>query len=64
MQHLHLNFWWGQRFPVVGFELVEFIKLQANVLNRQLEHVPETCQVLGDGSWVRIWVLNDKITDA
>lgn len=57
---LHLNFWWGQRFPVVGFELVEFIKLQANVLDRQLEHVPETCQVLGDGPWVCIWVLMHK----
>lgn len=58
--HLHLNFWWSQRFPVVGFELVEFIKLQANVLDRQLEHVPETCQVLRDGPWVCIWVLIHK----
>lgn len=58
--HLHLNFWRGQRFPVVGFELVEFIKLQANVLDRQLEHVPETCQVLRDGPWVCIWVLIHK----
>lgn len=57
---LHLNFWWGQRFPVVGFELVEFIKLQADVLDRQLEHVPETCQVLGDGPRVCIWVLRHK----
>lgn len=57
---LYLNFGWGQRFPVVGFELVQFIKLQANVLDRQLEHVPETCQVLGDGSWVCIWVLIHK----
>ncbi len=57
---LHLNFWWGQRFPVVGFELVEFVKLQANVLDRQLEHVPETCQVLGDGPRVCVWVLIHK----
>lgn len=56
----HLNFWGGQRFPVVGFELVEFIKLQANVLDRQLEHVPETCEVLGDGPRVCVWVLIHK----
>lgn len=53
----HLNFWGGQRFPVVGFELVEFVKLQANVLDGQLEHVPETRQILGDGSRVCIWIL-------
>lgn len=56
----HLDFWWGQRFPVVGFELVEFVKLQADVLNRQLEHVPETRQVLGDGPGVRVGVLTRR----
>lgn len=30
---LHLNLWGCQRFPVVGFELVEFIKLQANIFD-------------------------------
>ena len=30
---LNLNFWRGQRFPVVGLELVEFIKLQADVFD-------------------------------
>lgn len=58
--HLHLNFWWDQRFPVIGLELVELVKLQADVLNGQLEHVPEPCQVLGDGPWVGIWVLMDR----
>lgn len=56
-RRLHLNFWWGQRFPVVGLELVEFVKLQADVLDGQLEHVPEAGQVLGDGPRVRVWVL-------
>ena len=58
--HLHLNFWWAQRFPVVGFELVEFVKLQTYVLDGQLEHVPETCQVLGDRPRVCVWVLMHK----
>lgn len=58
--HLHLNFWWGQRLPVVGFKLVEFIKLEADVFDGQLEHVPETRQVLGDGPWVCIRVLIHK----
>lgn len=57
---LHLNFWWGQRFPVVGLELVELVKLQADVLDGQLEHVPEACQVLGDGPRVRLWVLTQQ----
>lgn len=57
---LHLNLRGSQRFPVVGFELVEFIKLQADVLDGQLEHVPETRQVLGDGPRVCVRVLKHK----
>lgn len=57
---LHLNIWGCQRFPVVGFQLVELIKLQANIFDWQLEHIPETCQVLGDGPWVCIGVLKHK----
>lgn len=57
---LHLNFWWGKRFPVVGLELVEFVELQADVLDGQLEHVPEPCQVLGDRPWVCVWVLMQR----
>lgn len=58
---MHLNFWGGQRFPVVRFELVEFIKLQADVLDGQLEHVPETREVLGDGPRVCVRVLRYNI---
>lgn len=42
---------------MVGLELVQFVKLQADVLDGQLEHVPEARQVLGDGPWVCVGVL-------
>ncbi|TNN42327.1 hypothetical protein EYF80_047498 [Liparis tanakae] len=35
-----------QGSPAVGSELVELIKLEAYVLDRQLEHIPKTSQVL------------------
>lgn len=43
--------------PVVGFELVQLIKLQADILNGELEHIPEPCEILSHRPWVSVWVL-------
>lgn len=46
------------RLPVVGFEVVELIKLETDVLDGELKQVPETSQVLGTGPWVGTHILN------
>lgn len=56
--HAHLPLLGGlHQLPAVGLEVVEFIKLHADVLDGQLQQVPEPCQVLGCGVWVGIRVL-------
>lgn len=44
--------------PVVGFEVVELIELETDVLDGELQQVPETSQVLGTGPWVGTHILN------
>ena len=54
-----------RELPVVDFELVELIKLQADVLYGELEQVPEASQVLSRGTRVGIHVLrggNKEVT--
>ena len=59
--HAHLPLLGGlHQLPAVGLEVVEFIKLHADVLDGQLEQVPEPCQVLGSWTWVGIRVLWDR----
>lgn len=55
----YLSFRWINQSPVVGSELVKLIKLEADVLNWQLEHIPETRKVRGYGMRVRIGVLQE-----
>lgn len=45
------------QLPAVGLEVVELIELHADVLNGQLQQVPEPCQVLGCRTGVGIRVL-------
>lgn len=59
-QRRHLDLRRRQRLPVVGFELVQLVELEADVLDGQLQHVPEARQVLGDGPGVRVHVLPSK----
>lgn len=47
-----------QRSPVVCSELVELIKLEADVLDGELKHVPETSEVGGHGTRVGIGILS------
>lgn len=58
----YLSLRWIHRSPVVGSELVKLIKLEADVLNGQLQHVPETSQVRGHRARVRVWVLQEDGT--
>lgn len=58
VQKGHLDLQGRQRLPVVRFELVQLVKLEADILDGQLQHVPEASQVLGDGSRMRVGVLN------
>lgn len=44
--------------PVVRFEVVELIELETDVLNGELQQVPETSQVLGTGPWVGTHILD------
>lgn len=55
-------FVWGTsvQFPVVGFEVVELIKLEANVFYRELQKVPESCQVLSCGPRVSAHILQER----
>lgn len=56
--HAHLPLLGGfHQLPAVGLEVVELIKLHADVLNGQLQQVPEPCQVLGCWTGVGIRVL-------
>ena len=47
-----------QGFPVVGLQLVQLVKLEADVLDGQLQHIPEPGQVLGDRPRPCVWVLS------
>lgn len=49
--------------PVIGLEVVELIKLEADVLDGELQHVPKTSQVLGRGPRVGIHILRTKEED-
>lgn len=44
-------------FPPIGFELVKFSKLHADILNGELQEVPESGQVLESGHGESIGVL-------
>lgn len=46
-----------RKLPIVGFQLVELIKLHAYIFYRKLEQIPEPCEVLCCWSWVGIYVL-------
>ena len=46
--------------PVIGLEVVELIELEADVLDGELQQVPETSQVLGCGPRVGIHILNKR----
>lgn len=47
-----------QRSPVVCPQLVELVKLEADVLDGELKHVPETGEVGGHGAGVGIGILS------
>ena len=47
----------GRRLPVVGLEVVKLVELEADVLDGELEQVPEACQVLGAGPRVGAHIL-------
>lgn len=47
-----------QRSPVVCSELVELIKLEADVLDGELKHVPEAGEVGGHGTRVGVGILS------
>lgn len=55
-------FVWGisVQFPIVGFEVIELIELEANVFYWELQKVPESRQVLSCGPWVSIHILHEK----
>lgn len=63
-KYLPLRGWVGScrqnRLPVIRLEMVELIKLEADVLDGELQQVPETCQVLGCGSWIGIRILTKR----
>lgn len=44
--------------PVAGLELVQFVELQADVLDGELQHVPEAGQILSHRSRVSVGVLS------
>lgn len=45
--------------PVVGLEVVELVELETDVLDGELQQVPETSQVLGTGPRVGTHILNN-----
>lgn len=53
----YLSLRWVEGSPVVGLELVELVELQADVLDGELQHVPEAGQILSHGPRVSIGVL-------
>lgn len=60
IKRLYLSLRRIQKSPVVGFQLVQLIKLQTDVLNRQLQHIPESSQILRHGPRVGVWVLSEE----
>lgn len=46
--------------PVIGLEMVELIELEADVLDGELQQVPETSQVLGCGPRVGVHILTKR----
>lgn len=46
--------------PVTGLEMVELIELETDVLDGELQQVPETSQVLGCGPRVSIHILTKR----
>lgn len=61
-KYLPLRGWLGSCewhvLPVVGFKVVELIELEADVLDGELQQIPETSQVLGRGPWVGVHILH------
>lgn len=55
--HVYLSLRGIQGSPVVGSELVKLIKLEANVLDWKLKHIPEASEVGGHRTRVGIWIL-------
>lgn len=47
----------GRGLPVAGLELVELVEFEADVLDGELQQVPEACQVLGCGPQVGVHIL-------
>lgn len=54
---LYLRLQFLRKLPVVGFKVVQLIKLIADVFYRELKQIPEPCQVLCCWSWVGVDVL-------
>lgn len=46
--------------PVIGLEMVELVELETDVLDGELQQVPETSQVLGCGPRVSIHILTKR----
>lgn len=52
-----------QEFPAVGLELLQLQELEGHILDRELQEVPETRQVLEGGHGERSGVLQRKETE-
>lgn len=50
------------RLPVIGLEMVEVIKLEADILDGELQQVPETSQVLRCGPRIGVHILAKRGT--
>lgn len=50
-----------RRLPVIGLEVVQLVKFEADVLDRELQQVPETSQVLSCGPRVGIHILQGEV---
>lgn len=48
------------QLPAISFEVVQLVKLHADVFNGQLEEIPKSSQVLGCGSGIGIRVLEEE----
>lgn len=51
-----------RRLPLVGLEVVELVELEADVLDGELQQVPETGQVLGSGPGDGVHILSGRGT--
>lgn len=51
-----------RRLPLVGLEVVELVELEADVLDGELQQVPETGQVLGGGPGAGVHILSGRGT--